>query len=111
MNISRFARACSDALGSSKAFISACILILLWALSGPIFHFSETWQLVINTATTILTFIFMFLLQHTQNADTKALHIKLDELIVSSDADNEFMRAEKREDLQELETLLEEEEE
>jgi low affinity Fe/Cu permease len=106
MNISRFARACSDALGSSKAFISACILILLWALLGPIFQFSETWQLVINTMTTILTFLAMFLLQHSQNTDTKALHLKLDELIASSRANNAFIAAEKLEDLSHLEALL-----
>ena len=63
------------------AFILACIVILAWLITGPIFHFSDTWQLVINTGTTIVTFLMVFLIQSTQNRDTMALQLKLDELI------------------------------
>jgi low affinity Fe/Cu permease len=62
-------------------FIVAVVIILLWAITGPIFHFSDTWQLVINTGTTIITFLMVFLIQNTQNRDTEALQIKLDEII------------------------------
>lgn len=112
MNISRIARACSEALGSSKAFISACILILLWAMTGPIFHYDTTWQLIINTSTTIFTFLFLFLVQHTQNADTKAIHLKLDEIIFhNEDLNNRFIHAERGEEeiLEELDDLHKEE--
>lgn len=68
-------------VGTSKAFVFALIVIIMWAFTGPIFHFSDTWQLVINTATTIITFLMVFLIQNTQNRDSKAIHIKLDELI------------------------------
>lgn len=77
----RFAQASAQAVGSSWAFFAACLVILLWIGSGPLFHFSDTWQLVINTATTIVTFLMVFLIQNTQNRDAKALHLKLDELI------------------------------
>jgi low affinity Fe/Cu permease len=69
------------ALGSPWAFAVAAIAILIWAALGPLFHFSDTWQLVVNTATTIVTFLMVFLIQNTQNRDTKALHLKLDELL------------------------------
>lgn len=69
------------ATGSPWAFVAAAIGIALWMVSGPIFAFSDTWQLVINTATTIMTFLMVFLIQNTQNRDTKAIHLKLDELI------------------------------
>jgi low affinity Fe/Cu permease len=78
-------RACSQwicmAAGSPTAFLLACISIIVWAALGPLFHFSDTWQLVINTATTIITFLMVFLIQNTQNRDTRALHLKLDELL------------------------------
>jgi low affinity Fe/Cu permease len=77
----RFATAASDVLGHAYVFIIACAIVLMWALSGPIFGFSDTWQLVINTATTISTGLMVFIIQNTQNRDAKAMHIKLDELL------------------------------
>lgn len=77
----RFAQATSQACGSSWAFIASVLIIVVWALTGPMFHFSDTWQLVINTGTTIITFLMVFLIQNTQNRDAKAIHLKLDELI------------------------------
>ena len=71
----------AGAVGSPYAFLLAAFTILLWGITGPIFHYSDTWQLVINTATTIVTFLMVFLIQNTQNRDTKALHLKLDELL------------------------------
>ena len=68
-------------MGSPWAFTVALLLIMLWLASGPIFHFSDTWQLVINTGTTIITFLMVFLIQNTQNRDAVAMHLKLDELI------------------------------
>ena len=76
-----FARRSSIALGSAWAFAGAVLVILVWLLTGPTFHFSDTWQLIINTATTIVTFLMVFLIQNTQNRDAKAVHLKLDELI------------------------------
>jgi low affinity Fe/Cu permease len=76
-----FARHSSIALGSAWAFAGAVLVILVWILTGPMFHFSDTWQLVINTATTIVTFLMVFLIQNTQNRDAKAVHLKLDEVI------------------------------
>jgi low affinity Fe/Cu permease len=77
------ARMTVEATGSVWAFLAAVLIILAWALTGPIFRFSDTWQLVINTGTTIVTFLMVFLIQHSQNRDTKALHIKLNELIAA----------------------------
>ncbi len=71
----------SQATGSPRAFGLAVATIVGWAATGPMFHFSDTWQLVINTATTIVTFLMVFLIQNTQNRDTKAIHLKLDELL------------------------------
>jgi low affinity Fe/Cu permease len=71
------------AAGSYRTFLLAVALILAWAVSGPVFGFSETWQLVVNTATTIVTFLMVFLIQNTQNRDARAIHLKLDELIRS----------------------------
>jgi low affinity Fe/Cu permease len=68
-------------LGSAWAFVGAVLVVLVWVLTGPTFHFSDTWQLVINTATTVITFLMVFLIQNTQNRDTKAIHLKLDEMI------------------------------
>src|SRR5438046_9789696 len=76
-----FARHSSIALGSAWAFAGAVLVILVWVLTGPMFHFSDTWQLVINTATTIVTFLIVFLIQNTQHRDANALHLKLAELI------------------------------
>src|SRR6266480_2228911 len=87
-----FARRSSIALGSAWAFAGAVLVILVWVLTGPMFHFSDTWQLVINTATTIVTFLMVFLIQNTQNRDAKAVHLKLDELIRAlKDARNELV--------------------
>lgn len=76
-----FARRCSMILGSAWAFAAAILIIIIWALTGPTFHFSDTWQLIINTGTTIVTFLMVFLIQNTQNRDAKAVHLKLDEII------------------------------
>jgi low affinity Fe/Cu permease len=76
-----FARRCSEILGSPWAFAIALLIILVWAITGPTFHFSDTWQLIINTGTTIVTFLMVFLIQNTQNRDAKVFHLKLDELI------------------------------
>jgi low affinity Fe/Cu permease len=76
-----FARQSSIILGSAWAFSAAILIIVIWALTGPTFHFSDTWQLIINTGTTIVTFLMVFLIQNTQNRDAKAVHLKLDELI------------------------------
>ncbi len=83
-NLSWFTRAAkwaSHKAGRPSTFVIAVGVILAWAITGPIFHFSDTWQLVINTSTTIITFLMVFLIQNTQNRDTEALQIKLDELI------------------------------
>lgn len=77
----RFAKATSRATGRPIAFAAAVIIILIWAVTGPMFHFSDTWQLVINTSTTIITFLMVFLIQNTQYRDSEAVHLKLDELI------------------------------
>jgi low affinity Fe/Cu permease len=77
----RFSTRVSNLAGSSWAFVLAATIIVVWAISGPLFGFSNTWQLVINTGTTIITFLMVFLIQNTQNRDSKAIHLKLDELI------------------------------
>jgi low affinity Fe/Cu permease len=77
----KFAQKTSQIVGTSWAFILAVLIIVVWAISGPMFHYSDTWQLVINTGTTIITFMMVFLIQNTQNRDAKAIHLKLDELI------------------------------
>src|SRR5256885_4488870 len=80
---SRFAHTAARAAGSSAAFLIATALIILWAVTGPVFGYSDTWQLVINTATTVITFLMVFLIQNTQNRDTMALQVKLAELIIA----------------------------
>jgi low affinity Fe/Cu permease len=77
----RFARYTSDLLGSSWAFCAAVVIVVIWGFTGPYFHYSDAWQLVINTSTTIITFLMVFLIQNTQNRDSRAIHLKLDELI------------------------------
>jgi low affinity Fe/Cu permease len=79
----RFAYKAACLVGSPIAFLISCLLLLVWAGTGPIFRFSDTWQLIINTGTTIITFLMVFLIQNTQNRDAKAIHLKLDELIRS----------------------------
>jgi low affinity Fe/Cu permease len=87
-----FARRSSMMLGSAWAFAGAVLVICIWIFTGPTFHFSDTWQLIINTATTIITFLMVFLIQNTQNRDAKAVHLKLDELIRAiKDARNELV--------------------
>jgi low affinity Fe/Cu permease len=86
----RFAMSASYLLGTHWAFLAAVAVILIWAVTGPLFHFSDAWQLVINTGTTIVTFLMVFLIQTTQNRDSRAIHLKLDELIRSSKARNVF---------------------
>ena len=80
----RFANWATAFTGSSHAFIGATAIVVIWAVTGPVFHYSETWQLVINTGTTIITFLMVFLIQKAQNKDTKAIQLKLNELIAAS---------------------------
>ena len=80
---SRFASSTAQIVGHPYMFLFAVIVLVIWAGSGPFFHYSDTWQLIINTGTTIITFLVVFLIQNTQNRDAKALHLKLDELIRS----------------------------
>jgi low affinity Fe/Cu permease len=77
----KIAQKTSNAVGSAWAFSVAGLILIVWAASGPVFHFSDSWQLVINTGTTIVTFLMVFLIQNTQNRDAKVIHLKLDELI------------------------------
>ena len=76
-----FSQKTSGAVGTPWAFMGAVAVIVVWALCGPLYHYSDTWQLVVNTSTTIVTFLMVFLIQNTQNRDAKAIHLKLDELI------------------------------
>jgi len=76
-----FAKHCAAIVGSSWAFVLVIMLVMIWLITGPTFHFSDTWQLAINTGTTIVTFLIVFLIQNSQNRDAKAVHLKLDELI------------------------------
>ena len=95
---SKFASATADLSGKPTTFVLAVVLVLAWAVSGPFFDYSETWQLVINTSTTIVTFLMVFVLQNSQNRDGKALQAKLDELILTSQAQNKFVGIEKLEE-------------
>jgi low affinity Fe/Cu permease len=97
----KFAARSSHYLGSRWAFVVAIGVIVVWALSGPFFHYSDTWQLVINTGTTIVTFLMVFLIQNTQNRDARAIHLKLNELIHAVDkAKNKMIDVEKLSDLE-----------
>jgi low affinity Fe/Cu permease len=81
-----FANKAAQVVGSYWSFLIAVLIVVVWGISGPIFHYSDTWQLVINTGTTIITFLMVFLIQNTQNRDAKAMHLKLDELIAAMKA-------------------------
>src|SRR5512144_1887174 len=100
----RFAGWCAWALGHPLAFILACLATIAWAVTGPIFNYSDTSQLVINTGTTVATFLMVFVLQHSQNRDSTAIQAKLDELIRASEASNKLIRAEQltEEEVEEL---------
>ncbi|MGB8287773.1 low affinity iron permease family protein [Rhizobium ruizarguesonis] len=92
---SKFATNIADLSGRPGTFVVAVTLVIGWAVLGPFFGYSETWQLVINTSTTIITFLMVFVLQNSQNRDGKALQAKLDELILTSQAQNKFVGIEK----------------
>jgi low affinity Fe/Cu permease len=108
----RFAAKVTKFTGSSWAFVGAVVVIIVWGITGPMFHYSDTWQLVINTGTTIVTFLMVFLIQHTQNKDSIALQAKLDELLASQEgASNRLINIEnlpedKLEELQKYYTKL-----
>lgn len=87
----RFSNWATAATGSSAAFIIATFTIVIWAVTGPVFNYSETWQLVINTGTTIVTFLMVFLIQKSQNKDSKAIHLKLNELLASHEGTSNRM--------------------
>src|SRR6267378_7115490 len=93
--LERFSRKVTEATGTSTAFIIALLVIVVWIVTGPLFHFSDTWQLVINTGTTIVTFLMVFLIQRSQNKDALAIHIKLNEIVaVMEGASNRIIDAE-----------------
>ena len=101
----RFSQAVADIVGRSSAFVIAVVVVAVWATTGPLFHFSDTWQLIINTGTTIVTFLMVFLIQNTQNRDAHAVHLKLDELIrANKNARNSLLGLESMSD-GELQTL------
>ena len=97
----QFAKLASHYLGSRWGFLVAICVVVVWAISGPLFHFSDTWQLVINTGTTIVTFLMVFLIQNTQNRDARAIHLKLNELIYAmANARDRMIDVEKLSDLE-----------
>ena len=91
MKFAKFCQKLSNQAGSSKTFLTAVSLIAVWALTGPYFHYNDTWQLIINTSTTIITFLMVFLIQNTQNRDGAAIQAKLDELIRAGHGENTFI--------------------
>jgi low affinity Fe/Cu permease len=94
-NFRGLAHSTAEWSGSASAFLVALLLVTVWLVTGPYFHYSDSWQLVINTGTTIVTFLMVFLIQNTQNRDTREIHLKLDELIRSHEpAQNLFMNLE-----------------
>lgn len=105
MTFNRFAHVLSQWAGHPKTFQAAILLLVVWGCSGPYFHYNDTWQLIINTSTTIITFLMVFLIQNTQNRDTDILHLKVDELLrVTKEAQNAMLGLEAL-DLKELEAL------
>lgn len=101
----RFSNGVTKVTGRPIAFIMATLIIIIWGVTGPIFHFSDTWQLVINTGTTIITFLMVFVIQHSQNKDTVAIQLKLNELIAANcDASNRLIAIEDLTD-EELEVI------
>ena len=103
--LEQFSLKATKATGTSMAFILALLAIIVWGLTGPLFHFSDTWQLVINTSTTIITFLMVFLIQRTQNKDAHAIHIKLNEIVAALEgASNRLIDVEDLSE-EELETL------
>ncbi|WP_275630453.1 MULTISPECIES: low affinity iron permease family protein [unclassified Pseudomonas] len=107
MSFSRFAQWLSLWAGRPPTFAVACALLVVWAVSGPFFHFNDTWQLVINTSTTIVTFLMVFLIQNTQNRDTDALHIKIDELLRTTHAAHDALMGLDELDAEQLQKLRE----
>jgi low affinity Fe/Cu permease len=101
----RFSAKITRATGKPLAFIIACIVIIAWALAGPVFHYSDTWQLVINTSTTIITFLMVFVIQQSQNKDTLALQLKLNELIAATGTSSNRLIDVEALSAEELETL------
>jgi len=101
----KFSRAIAKAVGSPYACVLAALSVVLWALTGPVFGFSETWQLVINTGTTIITFLMVFLIQNSQNRDAEALQLKLDEIIFALSAADDSMIDIERLDQESLDAL------
>jgi low affinity Fe/Cu permease len=97
---SSFATRVSELSGKPATFVLAVTLVVVWAVSGPVFGYSETWQLVINTSTTIITFLMVFILQNSQNRDSNAVQAKLDEIILTSRAHNNFIGIEKLDEVQ-----------
>lgn len=105
MKFAKISQKLAMVAGSPKTFMGALVLIGLWGLSGPIFNYNDTWQLIINTSTTIITFLMVFLIQNTQNRDTDILHLKIDELLlVTKEAQNAMLGLEAL-DLEQLEAL------
>jgi low affinity Fe/Cu permease len=101
----KFATKTAKLTGRPMTFIACCLFIVAWAASGPLFGFSDTWQLIVNTTTTIITFLMVFLIQNTQNRDNAAIQAKLDELIRKSESDNKFIGIEHLSD-EELDDIL-----
>ena len=86
-----FAHRTAAVMGNAWSFLASIVLIIIWAVTGPLFHYSNTWQLVINTGTTIITFLAVFLIQNTQNRDARAVHLKLDELLRSGEKARNYL--------------------